>query len=183
LKTLEHSPKAPAVTSENLLTHHVSDGKALALAVPEASMNESDIGEGLYAIYDKAMSPFIDKIPSFSKALDVYRRGYDAWFKQGEALDKSKVSKGDNTGAVKAELEAAKMSHELQCPSFVWPIKICGMSSTQKLEVLETLPENIAAQLLSGVGIYDPRSMTEYETTLYVDFYIRYTVLMMSTIG
>lgn len=166
LKTLEHSGKGPAVTPGNLLTHHISEGKALVLAVPEASMTSTDVGEGLYSIYDSAMSPFADKIPSFSKSLEAYRKAYDAWLKQGEALDRSKVSKGDGSGGAKAELEAAKMTHEQQCPVFQWPVRICNMSSSLKLDVLESLPENIASQLLSGIGIYDPRAMTEYETTL-----------------
>jgi hypothetical protein len=166
LKALEHSPKAPPVLATNLLTHHISDGKALALAVPEASLSETDEGEGLYTIFDAAMSPYVDKMPSFGRSLDTYRKAYEVWLKQGEALDKSKVSKGDSSGAAKMELEAAKMSHDSQCPSFSWPVRICGFSSNLKFDVLETLPENIASQLLSGVGIYDPRNMTEYETTL-----------------
>lgn len=166
LKALEHSPRGPPVLSSNLLTHHIPDGKALCLAVPEVSMSEGDIGEGLYTLFDSAMSPFVDKMPSFGKTLETYRKSYDAWLKQGEALDKSKVSKSDSSGAAKAELEASKMNHEQQVPSFNWPVRICGMSSNIKFDVLETLPENIASQLLSGVGVYDPRTMTEYETTM-----------------
>ena len=150
----------------NLLTHHISDGKALVLAVPEGSMTAKDVGEGLYSIYDAAMSPFADKIPNFSKSLEAYRKAYDAWLKQGEALDRSKVSKGEGSGSAKVELDAAKATHEQQCPLFQWPVRICNMSSNLKLDVLESLPENIASQLLSGVGIYDPRAMTEFETTL-----------------
>ena len=78
------------------------------------------------------------------------------------------VSKGDGSGNVKVELEATKMAHEQQCPQFVWPVRVCNMSSTLKFDVLQTLPENIASMLLSGVGVYDPSSMTEYETTMYV---------------
>lgn len=169
LVAMEHSPPGPPVLSSNLLTHHVPDGKALALAVPEAAMDtKAAVGEGLYTIFDKAMAPFADKMPNFSKTLDAYRKSYDLWLKQGEALDRSKVSKGDSAGSAKDDLEAMKLTHDAQCPVFNWPVRVSNMSSNIKFDVLETLPENVASNLLSGVGIYDPRVMTEHETTVYV---------------
>ena len=47
-------------------------------------------------------------------------------------------------------------------PVFEWPLKLCGKSCILTDEEINTLDSNMAALLLSGLGIYVPETMTQY---------------------
>lgn len=96
LKTLAVSTSSdPLVPCDpaNLLTHHCSDGRALAVATTRTVISEDAVEryESLDTLVKLAMAPFAPRMPKLKNAIADYKRRVDKWAADGASLANSKV--------------------------------------------------------------------------------------------
>jgi hypothetical protein len=138
-----------AIESSSFVVDHVaSEGRALAVTTTFTVTNEEQNIETLDDLIKNAMAPYIDQIPDVHVHLRDYLHRKEEYNRQYEAFLKAKKP------------EEADM---LTAPEFSWPIQIAGFSAVLSDEEMGILDGTMVANMLSGLGKYDPAKMTPYE--------------------
>ena len=108
-------------------------------------------GEPLDILCNKAIGKYVERIPNIKKFIQTYEREVEEANKQKEAF----LKKGGEDALQKAE--------EVEMPEFIWPVKIANFSAMLKDEEISALDSDYCGLLLSGLGKYDPATMTHFE--------------------
>jgi len=154
-------PGSNPVNSETFVVDHVaSEGRALAVTTtyPVKKINSNpdvvEYHEILKELIAKSMNPYIDKIPEVHKHLSNFLARKAEYEHQYNSFMKSK------------DKEKEQKAEALVAPSFEWPIQIAGFSAVLTDIEMTSLPGDVVAGLLSGLGSYDPSSMSRFEESV-----------------
>lgn len=173
IKTSGFDPAAVPVQASTLLSHYCTDGRALAVAntrkvipdVPITSANAPEPSEQYLDVIAKlAMEKY--SLPRVSTLVDEFKDAMDAWTAEYASLQSVKINRRDPSAA--AAHNEKVIHHEQQKPTFDWPLKIHNRGAPLTTAQIDEVGEDIAGYMLSGVGYYDPNSMTYPQTVAVV---------------
>jgi hypothetical protein len=175
LKTFEHG-KAAEVRADNFIKDHCKEGMTLAVTTSHSkTINIKSKSEckcdckdckknygktircdSVHELAIKSIRDFLDKLPpgGAHKFIETFKQAVQNIEKRREAILKA------------GGKDAVQNAADVKYPVFDWPCQLNGKSGTLSEEEMNTLASNVVSLLLSGIGIYAPETMSQYEINI-----------------